>query len=122
MGKRFKYAELFPCGSGNLVKPLRMALGALIIQIKFQYSGREPVERITENLVMLQATSNIWKSSWVTDMQQSVNTRRIFMTYLKNRFAKIGMIFYTHRYGEICSGVFSKFLKSVVGIDIAITF
>lgn len=31
-------------------KPLRMALGALIIQTKFQYSDRELVEQITEKL------------------------------------------------------------------------
>lgn len=44
-----KYAELFPSGTGNVAKPLRMALGSLIIQTKFQYSDREPVEQITEN-------------------------------------------------------------------------
>ena len=44
-----KYAELFPSGTGNVAKPLRMALGALIIQTKFQFSHRELVEQITEN-------------------------------------------------------------------------
>ena len=44
-----KYAELFPSDTGNVAKPLRMALGALIIQTKFQYSDRELVEQITEN-------------------------------------------------------------------------
>lgn len=44
-----KYAELFPSDTGNVVKPLRMALGALIIQIKFQSADRELVEQITEN-------------------------------------------------------------------------
>ena len=44
-----KYAELFPSGTGNVAKPLRMALGALIIQTKFQYADREHVEQITEN-------------------------------------------------------------------------
>lgn len=44
-----KYAEQFPSGTGNVAKPLRMALGALIIQTKFQYSDRELVEQITEN-------------------------------------------------------------------------
>ena len=32
-----KYAELFPSDTGNVAKPLRMALGALIIQTKFQF-------------------------------------------------------------------------------------
>jgi len=44
-----KYAELFPSDTGNVAKPLRMALGALIIQTKFQYTDRELVEQITEN-------------------------------------------------------------------------
>lgn len=44
-----KYAELFPGGTGNVAKPLRMAPGSLIIQTKFQYSDRELVEQITEN-------------------------------------------------------------------------
>lgn len=44
-----KYAELFPSNTGNVAKPLQMALGALIIQAKFQYSDRELVEQITEN-------------------------------------------------------------------------
>ena len=44
-----KYAELFPSDTGNVAKPLRMALGALIIQTKFQFSDHELVEQITEN-------------------------------------------------------------------------
>lgn len=44
-----KYAGLFPSGTGNVAKPFRMALGALIIQKKFQYSDRELVEQICEN-------------------------------------------------------------------------
>ncbi len=44
-----KYAKLFPSDTGNVAKPLRMALGALIIQTKFQYADRELVEQITEN-------------------------------------------------------------------------
>ena len=44
-----KYAELFPGRNGNVAKPLRMALGSLIIQTRFQYSDRELVEQITEN-------------------------------------------------------------------------
>ena len=44
-----KYAGLFPSGTGNVAKPLRMALGALIIQTKFRYSDRELVEQISEN-------------------------------------------------------------------------
>ena len=44
-----KYAGLFPSDTGNVAKPLRMALGALIIQTKFQYPDRELVEQLTEN-------------------------------------------------------------------------
>lgn len=44
-----KYAGLFPSDTGNVAKPLRMALGALIIQTKFRFADRELVEQITEN-------------------------------------------------------------------------
>jgi len=44
-----KYAALFASDTGNVAKPLQMALGALIIQNKFQYADRELVEQITEN-------------------------------------------------------------------------
>ena len=44
-----KYAELFSSSTGNVAKPLLMALCSLIIQTKFQYSDRELVEQITEN-------------------------------------------------------------------------
>ncbi len=44
-----KYAKLFPSDIGNVAKPLRMALGTLIIQTKFQYSDCELVEQIAEN-------------------------------------------------------------------------
>jgi len=44
-----KYVTLFPSKTGNVAKPLRMALGALIIQTKFQYADRELVQQITEN-------------------------------------------------------------------------
>lgn len=44
-----KYAGLFPSDTGNVAKPLRIALGSLIIQKKFGYSDRELVEQIREN-------------------------------------------------------------------------
>ena len=44
-----KYANLFPGDTDNVAKPLRMALGALIIQSRFQFPDRELVEQITEN-------------------------------------------------------------------------
>lgn len=43
------YAKLFPGKKGMPAKPLRMALGSLIIQKKYGYSDRELVEQITEN-------------------------------------------------------------------------
>lgn len=46
-----KYAELFPSNVRNVVKPVQM-LGALIIQTKFQFSDRELVDQITENLCL----------------------------------------------------------------------
>ena len=44
-----KYKHLFKSKTGNVANPLRMALGALIIQTRFQYSDRELVQQITEN-------------------------------------------------------------------------
>jgi len=44
-----KYADLFPGGTGNVAKPLRMALGSLIIQNRLQFPDRELVEQIMEN-------------------------------------------------------------------------
>ena len=43
------YADLFPSDCGMPAKPLRMALGALLIQKKFGFSDRELVEQIQEN-------------------------------------------------------------------------
>jgi hypothetical protein len=49
--KRFeeKYAALFTSDTGNVAKPLRMALGSLIIQTKYSLSDIELVEQLTEN-------------------------------------------------------------------------
>lgn len=44
-----KYAALFPSKKGMPAKPLRTALGALIIQKQYGYSDRELVEQIREN-------------------------------------------------------------------------
>ena len=44
-----RYADLFPSGTGMPAKPLRVALGSLIIQKQYGYSDRELVEQITEN-------------------------------------------------------------------------
>ena len=45
-----KYAKLFPSKTGMLAKPLRMALESLPIQKQPDFSDRELVEKITENL------------------------------------------------------------------------
>lgn len=44
-----RYAQLFPSSTGMPAKPLRMALGSLLIQKQYSYSDRELVEQITEN-------------------------------------------------------------------------
>lgn len=44
-----KYARLFPSGTGNVAKPLYMALGSLLIQTGFQYSDREIINQSAEN-------------------------------------------------------------------------
>ncbi len=43
------YAAMFPSNTGNVAKPLRMALGSLIIQTKYGFSDEELVEQLTEN-------------------------------------------------------------------------
>ncbi len=44
-----RYTNLFPSNRGQKAKPVRMALGALIIKERCGYSDRETVEQITEN-------------------------------------------------------------------------
>ena len=44
-----RYAELFPGKTGQPAKPLRMALGSLIIQKQYGYADRELVEQLAEN-------------------------------------------------------------------------
>jgi IS5 family transposase len=43
------YADLFPSSTGTVAKPLRTALGALIIKERCGFTDRETVEQITEN-------------------------------------------------------------------------
>jgi hypothetical protein len=43
------YADLFPSNTGMVAKPLRMALGSLIIKERCGFTDRETVEQITEN-------------------------------------------------------------------------
>ena len=44
-----RYAALFPSKTGNVAKPLRLALGALFIQQEYGYSDEEIVLQIQEN-------------------------------------------------------------------------
>ena len=44
-----KYADLFPSETGNVAKPLQLALGACLIQREFGYSDVETVLQIQEN-------------------------------------------------------------------------
>jgi len=44
-----EYAFMFPSDRGNVAKPVRMALGALIIQARCGFTDRETVQQITEN-------------------------------------------------------------------------
>lgn len=43
------YAFMFPSDRGNVAKPVRMALGTLIIQARCGYTDRETVQQLTEN-------------------------------------------------------------------------
>jgi len=44
-----EYAFLFPSDRGNMAKPVRMALGSLIIKTRCGLTDRETVQQITEN-------------------------------------------------------------------------
>lgn len=44
-----EYAFLFPSDRGNVAKPVRMALGSLIIQARCGYTDRELLEQLVEN-------------------------------------------------------------------------
>ena len=44
-----EYAKLFPSHTGMPAKPLRMALGSLLIQKQYHYADEELVEQIREN-------------------------------------------------------------------------
>ncbi|MPM66535.1 IS5 family transposase ISDha14 [bioreactor metagenome] len=44
-----EYAFMFPSDRGHVAKPVRMALGTLIIQARCGYTDRETVQQITEN-------------------------------------------------------------------------
>ena len=44
-----RYAKHFKSNRGQVAKPVRMALGVLLIQERFKYTDRETVEQITEN-------------------------------------------------------------------------
>lgn len=43
------YVELFPGSTGRPAKPLRLALGSLIIQKQYDYSDWELIEQLTED-------------------------------------------------------------------------
>lgn len=44
-----RYATLFPVNEGQVAKPLRLALGALIIKQEYGYSDEETAQQIREN-------------------------------------------------------------------------
>ena len=47
-----EYAKLFPSHTGMPAKPLRMALGSLLIQKQYRFPDEELVEQIRERKVM----------------------------------------------------------------------
>ncbi|MCI7327912.1 MAG: hypothetical protein SPG49_03425 [Hornefia butyriciproducens] len=46
-----RYAKLFPSNTGMSAKPLRLALGALLIQKKLVFSDIELVEQVTKTRI-----------------------------------------------------------------------
>ena len=53
-----RYAALFTNRKGNVAKPLRLALGACIIQAEYGYSDEETALQIQENPYLPQARPN----------------------------------------------------------------
>lgn len=47
-----KYAGLFPSDTGNVTKPLRIALASLVILSRFRFPNKELVEPITKKLYL----------------------------------------------------------------------
>ncbi|MBR4526048.1 MAG: transposase [Acidaminococcaceae bacterium] len=43
------YVAMFPSNTGNVAKPCRMVLGALIIQTRLGFSDRELVDQLRQN-------------------------------------------------------------------------
>ena len=54
-----RYAQLFESATGNVAKPLRLALGALIIQAEYGYSDEETVLQIQEGPVVYNQVRNL---------------------------------------------------------------
>ncbi len=71
-----KYAELFPSGTGNVAKPLRMALGALIIQTKFPIGNRQRILSV-RYFHMLQKKICVWIWSVKPGRWRSINLKII---------------------------------------------
>ena len=44
-----EYADLFKVKNGQVAKPLRLALGALLIQVEYGYSNEETTLQIQKN-------------------------------------------------------------------------
>ena len=73
-----RYAKLFPSHTGMPAKPLRVALGSLLIQKKLHFADRELVEQITENPytpMCLPLSHRSWlNSESVSQMMSSVRS------------------------------------------------
>ncbi|MGI6685677.1 MAG: transposase [Bacillota bacterium] len=59
-----EYAFMFPSDRGNVAKPVRMALGSLIIQARCGYTDRETVQQITENPYLQYVCHENMKGWW----------------------------------------------------------
>ena len=68
-----KYAKKMPAMVGNVAKPFRMALGALLIQQIMKISDEETVQQITEN-IYLQFFVGLNEFSQKTPFDQSLMT------------------------------------------------
>ena len=57
-----RYAKLFTNRKGNVAKPLRLALGACIIQAEYGFSDEETALQIQEKMCIRDRSTVPWKA------------------------------------------------------------
>ena len=80
------YSDLFPSETGNVAKPARVALGALIIKETLGISDEETVEQIRENPLKLKETSETVVMMNLIVMNLARRYRHLYVFFSKSAF------------------------------------